>query len=376
MLKRILILIICAVFVFQCGGLILANGKAEEEKKGDTRQEDPETLKEQVKVEGEKEVEGKAGDEKEIVKKEEVSKEEESKEEVTKEVVAKEDVSKEEEVVAIVNGVKLFSKDLERRLSVYKKLNQEITHATKLLVVGQLTKKLLLKQFINKQNIKVGDDEIKSEVGKIKALLEANPGTSGKKLEEILESKGSSIEVLKGEVRETLALSKHLKKDINDDEMEEFFDKNENFFNGEKVRVTHILIDTRNLKTEEELEGAKRKIEEIKKEIDNGADISELAKKYSDCPSAEKGGDIGYFGRRGSVVESFAKAAFSMKVGEVGDPVKTPFGYHILKVTDKKEGKEVRYDDVKDMVEFVYMEMKTEDLVKSLTEKSKIEVFL
>jgi peptidyl-prolyl cis-trans isomerase B (cyclophilin B) len=127
------------------------------------------------------------------------------------------------------------------------------------------------------------------------------------------------------------------------------FEANKNAFNGEKVRASHILIDTRNMKTEEELEEAKKMIDEVKAMIDKGADFAEMAKKYSNCPSAGKGGDIGLFQRKDDkVVEEFAKVAFSMDVGDISEPIKTHFGYHIIKVTDKQEGKDVTYSDVTD----------------------------
>ena len=358
MFKKIITLIICTVFVFQCGGLLLANEKAEEGNK-------PEKI-----AEGEKEV----------AKEEEKEKEEEIIAESKKEAVKEEEKGKVEkkagDVVAIVNGEKVFRKDFDRRLEALKSMNQEISRSVEMLVVDQLTKKLLLKQFVDNQNIEVSDKEIKGELEKIEFILKSNPSTAEKSLKEILESKGSSIETLKGEIKETLALSKYLDKDISDDAMEDFFNKNKILFNGEKVRVSHVLVDTRKLETEDELTKAKQEIENIKKEIDSGVDIAELAKKHSDCPSADKGGDIGFFERRGSVVEPFAKAAFALKVGEVSDPVKTQFGYHIIKVTDRENGKEVEYNDVKDMVEYVYMEIKTADLVKSLTGKAAIEVLL
>ncbi len=69
-----------------------------------------------------------------------------------------------------------------------------------------------------------------------------------------------------------------------------------------------------------------------------------------------------------------------MKVGEVGDPIKTQFGYHIIKVTDREEGKDVSYEDVSDMVDFVYTQIRRqiekEGLMKGLYEKAEIEVFL
>jgi parvulin-like peptidyl-prolyl isomerase len=339
MFKKIITLIICTVFVFQCGGLLLANEKAEEGNK-------PEKI-----AEGEKEV----------------AKEEEKGKEVEK---------KAGDVVAIVNGEKVFRKDFDRRLEALKNMNQEISRSVEMLVVDQLTKKLLLKQFVDNQNIEVSDKEIKGEIEKIEFFLKSNSSTAEKSLKEILESKGSSIEALKGEIKETLALSKYLDKEVSDDEKRSYFDANKSAFNGEKVKTSHVLIDTTKLKTDAELEKAKQKIKDVKKEIDNGADFAETARKYSTCPSAENGGDIGFFQRKGSIVEEFAKVAFSMEVGEISEPVKTQFGYHIIKVTDKEEGKDVSYEDVADMVDFVYMQIKTESLLEGLIEKAEIEVLL
>ena len=163
---------------------------------------------------------------------------------------------------------------------------------------------------------------------------------------------------------------------VSDDEKRSYFEENKSAFNGEKVKASHVLIDTTKLKTDAELEKARQKIEEVKNEIGNGADFAEMARKYSTCPSAENGGDIGFFQRKGSIVEEFAEVAFSMEVGGISEPVKTQFGYHIIKVTDKEEGKDVSYEDVADMVDFVYMQIKTEALLKGLYEKAEIEITL
>jgi len=105
-----------------------------------------------------------------------------------------------------------------------------------------------------------------------------------------------------------------------------------------QVRASHILV-----KTEEE---AKKILDQVKK----GADFAKLAKEKSiDAGSAKNGGDLGFFSR-GQMVPEFENVAFSLKVGEVGGPVKTQFGYHIIKVTGKKEGKVVEFDKVKDLL--------------------------
>lgn len=90
-----------------------------------------------------------------------------------------------------------------------------------------------------------------------------------------------------------------------------------------KVRASHILVSSQ--------EKAKSILEEIKK----GADFAKLAKKHSECPSSKKGGDLGFFSK-GRMVPEFEKAAFSLNPGEVSGPVKTEFGYHLIKVTGRK----------------------------------------
>ena len=88
-----------------------------------------------------------------------------------------------------------------------------------------------------------------------------------------------------------------------------------------KIRASHILVDKFG------------KADEVLKELQNGADFSDLAKKYSTCPSRKKGGDLGEFGK-GQMVKEFETAAFKLNVGEITvQPVKTKFGYHIIKRT-------------------------------------------
>jgi len=91
-----------------------------------------------------------------------------------------------------------------------------------------------------------------------------------------------------------------------------------------KIKASHILVSSLDL------------AKEIKKKLDKGAEFTVLAKKYSICPSSKDGGNLGYFGK-GQMVKEFETAAFSLRIGEVSEPVKTQFGYHLILVTDKKD---------------------------------------
>lgn len=113
---------------------------------------------------------------------------------------------------------------------------------------------------------------------------------------------------------------------------------------SEQVRVSHILIraadfepdvaETPNAQNEAKA-AAVAKAEELLEQIRNGADFEALAREHSSCPSAAKGGDLGFF-PRGRMVSNFEKVAFDLKVGEISDVVETIYGYHIIKVTDRK----------------------------------------
>lgn len=89
------------------------------------------------------------------------------------------------------------------------------------------------------------------------------------------------------------------------------------------VKASHILVPT-----EEEAQT-------VKTMLDEGEDFAMLARQYSKCPSKAAGGDLGYF-KRGQMVKEFEKAAFSLPVGQVSEPVQTQFGWHIIKVTDRR----------------------------------------
>jgi peptidyl-prolyl cis-trans isomerase C len=90
-----------------------------------------------------------------------------------------------------------------------------------------------------------------------------------------------------------------------------------------EVRASHLLVDT------------KEKAEALKKEILAGKDFGVAAKEVSICPSGNNGGDLGFFGQ-GKMVPEFEHAAFAMNVGEVSEPIETQFGWHLIKVTDKR----------------------------------------
>jgi peptidyl-prolyl cis-trans isomerase C len=154
---------------------------------------------------------------------------------------------------------------------------------------------------------------------------------------------------------------------VTDEEVAKYFETNKaSFMAPERIKAKHILV-----KTEEEAVN-------IKTELDKGADWDELAKKYStDKSNASRGGDLGYFSR-GRMVKEFDEVAFNLEVGKIGGPVKTQFGYHLIKVEDKKPAEQQTLEQVDKQVRTkllgVKREQKMDESRKSLTEKYHLTV--
>lgn len=126
---------------------------------------------------------------------------------------------------------------------------------------------------------------------------------------------------------------------ITDDEVKKFYEEHKSeFVAGEAVDASHILVDT------------EEKANEILADIKAGKiPFEDAAKQFSSCPSSENGGSLGEF-TKGQMVPEFEAAAFTMSIGDVSEPVKTQFGYHIIKLNGKKEPSEIPFELIKPQI--------------------------
>ncbi|MFN3533118.1 MAG: peptidylprolyl isomerase [Candidatus Brocadia sp.] len=278
-------------------------------------------------------------------------------------------------VLATVNGENISQQDVDHILSRFGNQISEdqIPAVTKQILEGLITQKLIL-QFIRDNKIEPSQTDIEAEVNKVREDIKANPSLTNQTLEQVLESHGSNIEDLKKDITISLSLEKYLDKDLDDQKIKAYFEQNKSAYDETEVKASHILVDTRQMKTEAELAQAKEKINKVKAEVDAGKDFAEAAKQYSDCPSKEKGGDLGFFKRKGQMVEPFAAAAFELKVGQVSNPVQTQFGYHLIKVTEIKKGKDIDFDTIKPNVKQDILSEKAKVLIAQLRQNAKIDI--
>jgi len=211
----------------------------------------------------------------------------------------------------------------------------------------------------DKKDLSVKDSEIEEELESIK---ESYGGEEA--FNEALASSGASLDSVKKNV-ESFLLTEKLLKDrvsISDDQIKEYFEANkDSFAQDEQIQASHILVED------------EKTAKEVKDKLDDGGDFAELAKEYStDTSNAESGGELGFFAK-GEMVTEFDDKAFAMKKGEISEPVKTEFGYHIIKVTDKKEAKEAVLDDHKEEIKDILFDQALQTEYGTWLEEQKEE---
>ncbi len=147
------------------------------------------------------------------------------------------------------------------------------------------------------------------------------------------------LQQVKDQLLTEYAIKKVIERaDVKEEEVRAFYDENlDKFTQGEQINASHILVETE----EEALR--------IAEEIAGGKTFEEAAKAYSSCPSKDAGGNLGEFGR-GQMVPEFEEAAFALEVGTVSAPVKTQFGYHLIRVNAKTEAKPISYNEARQSI--------------------------
>ncbi|MGX9390406.1 peptidylprolyl isomerase [Nitrobacteraceae bacterium UC4446_H13] len=148
---------------------------------------------------------------------------------------------------------------------------------------------------------------------------------------------------------------------LTDEAMKKVYEDAAKQISGEQeVHARHILVQT-----EDEAKA-------IKAELDKGADFAKLAKEKSKDPGASDGGDLGFFTKE-QMVPEFSKVAFSLEPGKISDPVKTQFGWHIIKVEEKRNRKPPEFDQVKPQIEQYVTRKAQSEYVAKLRETAKVE---
>jgi peptidyl-prolyl cis-trans isomerase C len=159
-----------------------------------------------------------------------------------------------------------------------------------------------------------------------------------------------------------------------------FYEKNKGQFKQpEMVRAQHILFSFSSDLSSKQKQKTREAMEKIQKRIKRGESFSELAKKFSNDPNGKNGGELGYFDRE-KMIEPFSKAAFALDINGVSDIVETEYGFHLIKVLDKKPERIPAFEEIKEDISQIIVQKKIANGIKSyiqiLRDKAKITTFL
>lgn len=291
------------------------------------------------------------------------------------------------EVVASVNGQQITKQQLEEIFNAAVQSSgtnpSELSNEQKLGAYNQLLQELIMDKLVAAASSKekVTDADVDAEIAKIKKQF-----PDEKIFEAQLKEAGQTPEKLKENIRTMLQQQAWMKSqikvaDVTEAKAKEFYDSNKaEFEQPETVKASHILFMVAPDATEDVVNKQKDAAIKAAARAAKGEDFTALAKELSEEPGAkESGGDLGFFSKDRMVPE-FATAAFTQKVGDVSQPVKTQFGWHIIKVTDKKAAGTVPFADVKDQI-IGFMKSNeqrqaVQGVLNKLKESAKIETFL
>ncbi len=224
-------------------------------------------------------------------------------------------------------------------------------------VLDSMIEQKVINKEAEKKSVTVSEKELNKELD---ALITSYGGEDT--FNQALEASGIKEKEVKKDLETNLKAKKLVEDtiEISEDEMKSYFDENKDSFDQpEQVKASHILVKD------------EKTANEVKKKLSDGEKFADLAKEYStDTASKEDGGSLGYFSKE-DMVQEFSDAAFNLKVGAISNPVKTEYGYHIIKVTDKKEAQDANYEDSKDEIKQLLLENKFQSEYSTWLEETK-----
>ena len=288
-----------------------------------------------------------------------------------------------EGVVVEVNGVAFTQKELDEKIektiaSVQSMVPPEQIGQFKANLKDKLVEDFVTRTLINEQ---IEKNKITIDTAEVdKAMKEVeDKAPPGMTLEEMLKQGGITVEELKENIEFSLRANKLFEKQIQTDyvptdaEIKNYYDGNKKRFDKpETVHARHILIKLDEKDDDKAKAEKKKKIEALRKQLVEGADFEKVAKENSECPSKERGGDLGTF-PRGRMVKPFEDAAFKQPVNEVGPVVETKFGYHVIQVLEHNQAQSESLEDVKATITETLQNQKKQEMAKNYIDGLKAQ---
>jgi peptidyl-prolyl cis-trans isomerase C len=295
-------------------------------------------------------------------------------------------------IAAAVNGQPITENAVQRGL---QRVDPDQQAQARPAILDFLIDNVLLDQCLAQRGVTVERKEIDAKIQQVREEIKKN----NQSFDQLLHDLMSTEQEFRAHVEAQIRWDKYADQQATDDALLKMFAAEREMFDGTMVRARHILLSP----TPDDpaaAEKAKSALLLYRKQIEDGVKqelaklpsdtaaptresarcrllddaFAEFARKHSTCPTKEQGGDVDWFPRGGRMVEAFSKAAFATKVHEMTDVVKTPFGYHLILVTDRRAGVETKFDEVKAEVKDLYCARLRESICAEMRPKAKITI--
>lgn len=239
-----------------------------------------------------------------------------------------------QEVLIRVGEQKITTGDL-RFLMLSRNVPENLQPKFRKRFLEQLIDRRLIQAFLKEQNAVADTIALKEQITRIHNLLRKH----GHDPEQTLKRIGYTEQTLREELALPLAWSAYVNRTVTPQNLRDYFQQHQQEFDGTQVRASQILVRIVDASDPSAVAGSREQLQSIRKQIlDEELSFAEAAEKHSDAPSKKSGGDLGFFYYRGKMPELLTRVAFSLKQGELSEPFVTPFGVHLMTVTDRKVG--------------------------------------
>jgi parvulin-like peptidyl-prolyl isomerase len=239
-------------------------------------------------------------------------------------------------------------------------------------VVQDLIEDVLLRQHMRQHGPKVEP----AELDKHMAALAASLRRQGKTLADQCREAGRTEEQVRDSWATLVQFQRYVDQQATDEKLRKYHAANKDLFDRATVRVSHVVVRVGPDAPPTERAAARQKLAALRSEIVAGKlAFADAARKHSMCPSAPKGGDLGFIGLRDPAAdEAVARAAFALKAGEVSEPTDGEYGVHLVQATERKPGTPTAFEKVADLVRECYAEDVRQGLVGLLRKQATIQV--
>ena len=275
-------------------------------------------------------------------------------------------------VAARVNGASIYQSDIDRGVAEVARTQKFDANALPLVqadVLRQIIDHSLRNKFLVDQKAAPSKEELDSAIDDMRNKFKQQ----GVNFDEYLAKNHQTETNVRAGMAEQLAWNKVVRKLATDETLQKIFDQFHEQFDGTQRRVSHILLRPDGPADQEKIKALLDEASKLRDQITAGTvTFDAAAEKYSAGPSRHNGGDLGYIPSQGVMVEQFSQAAFTTKPGEISPPVLTPFGVHLIKVTDVKPGTKTM-KDAHDALLPVFSQVLQANLAKQLRDSVKIE---